>query len=127
MAGGHDLRALIRALEAQREALGDATVDFAIAALRDKAAVAEPTFDLAATPSPGTGAAWPPARVAAAAGESPEPKSPPEQKLRQVTILFCDIVDSTSIIEALSAENSLHVVNAALAAFSDAIREYGGK
>ncbi len=86
---------LIQALESQRATLGDAAVDFAIAALREKAL----------------------ARGAEAAAP----------KLRQVSILFCDIVESTSMLEDLPAEEALAVVGEALQRFASIVVEHGGR
>ncbi|MFN7950700.1 MAG: adenylate/guanylate cyclase domain-containing protein [bacterium] len=90
------LEHLVAALEAQRAALGNDAVDFAIAALRDRARVE-------------------PARVA------------PQPRLRQVTVLFCDIAGSTAMLERLGAEEAATIIGAALERFAAVVTEAGGK
>ena len=72
------LDAAIGALESQRATLGDETVDAALAPLR--------------------------ARLAAVSSGSPE--QPASQVLRQATILFVDVVGSTSLSQRLDPEQT---------------------
>lgn len=87
--------ALIASLEGQRATLGDAAVDFAIQALRDKL--------------------------------GNEESAKPTRKLRQVSIMFCDVVGSTAMLEPLSEEDALDVLDAALARFASIIQAEGGR
>ena len=89
---------VIALLEHQRGALGDAEVDFAIAALREKAGAA---------PRPAASASQP--------------------KLRQVSVLFCDIVSSTSMLERVTAEEASAVLGEPLARFAALVSSHGGR
>lgn len=106
MAQRKDIQALIRTLDAQRAVLGDATIDFAIGAIREAAA-----------------------RDGSDASPPPTSSAPPhvEPKLRQVTILFCDIVDSTAMVQSLSPEDALQVIDPLLEAFANAVRKAEGR
>ncbi|HQR12477.1 MAG TPA: adenylate/guanylate cyclase domain-containing protein [Casimicrobiaceae bacterium] len=93
------LESAIRALESQRALLGDAVVSEAVAPLRDKLA-----------------------------SLAPEPSDQhPDQSLRQVTILFLDIVGSTTLSQRLDPEQTSAVMDGALARFASIIRKHGGK
>lgn len=81
------LEAAIAALESQRATLGDAVVDAAIGPLRERIAQLH---------------------------EGPAASAPPAMQRRQVTVLFADVVDSTSMSEKLDAEDLVHVMSAAL-------------
>ena len=87
--------ALIATLHAQRASLGDAAVDFAIAAIQHKLQAE---------------------RQASAA-----------PRLRQVSVLFCDIVDSTALLQPLAAEDALAVVAAPLQRFVELVEAAGGR
>lgn len=89
-----DVDALLAALELQRASLGDAAVDFVIAAVRRE---------------------WQASAVAAG------------PKLRQVSMLFCDVADSTAMLQSLRAEDALEVLNAPLQRFARLIEQAGGK
>ncbi len=102
MTDAHPIAAAIADLDARRAALGDAVVDAAIAALRSQ---------IAAAPVP----------APAAPGPAAEPR------LRQVSILFADIVDSTALLQRLAAEEALEVVAGALERFAAAVRDAGGE
>lgn len=91
------LIASIAALEAQRAALGDAVVDAAIAVLR--------------------------AGSGAAAGAA----SPPAQSLRQVTILFLDVVGSTVLSRQLDPEGVQAVMDGALARCTAIVETHRGR
>ena len=80
------LESAIGALESQRILLGDAVVDASVGALRAKLAVL-----------PGAGAAE------------------PVQQLKQVTILFLDVVGSTVLSQHLDPEDIHAVMDGALA------------
>jgi class 3 adenylate cyclase len=94
------IEAGIIALEAQRALLGDVVVDTALAPLRAKLAV------LAAFPAD---------------------DEPPAQTLKQITILFLDIVDSVNLIQRLDPEQASEVMDGALAAFAAIAEAHGGK
>lgn len=87
--------AAMAALEAQRDVLGGAVVDVAIAALREK---------LAALEAPAA-----------------------EQKLRQVTVLFADIVGSTALSQRLDPEEIHAVMDGALARFTAIVAQHRGR
>jgi class 3 adenylate cyclase len=101
MAEPDALDATIAVLNAQRAALGDAAVDAAIQALRRHAPVA---------------AEVPPV-VAAAAG----------QRLRQVSVLFVDVADSTHLLSQVGAEDAEELLGQALRRFADIVQGCGGK
>src|SRR6516165_2788801 len=85
----------------------------AIAALRNDAN--EPTPSVAAAPAPPSAAMPTAAPVAQAVGER-----------RHVTVMFCDLVGSTSISAGLDAEEWRDLVGAYLDAASAAVAEMGG-
>jgi class 3 adenylate cyclase len=91
------LEAAISALEAQRVVLGDAVVDTALASLQEKLAA------LDASP-PRTG-----------------------QQLKQVTVLFADIVDSTRLSQQLDPEDMLPVMDGGLRRFAAIIEHHHGR
>jgi class 3 adenylate cyclase/tetratricopeptide (TPR) repeat protein len=88
----------IAALGAQREILGDTVVDASIAALRSK--LIDSTTSTAADPT---------------------------QTLRQVSILFLDIVGSTTLSQHLDPEDIHSVMDGALARFSAVVSAHHGK
>ncbi len=92
------LAATIAALEAQRALLGDAVVDTALAPLREK---------LAALRAP---------EIAAAA-----------QQLKQVSVLFVDVVGSTAMGQQLDPETIHEVMDSALERFTAAVQAEGGR
>ena len=92
------LLAGIAALEAQRALLGDAVVDASIAALRSKL-LEQP----AATPAE------------------------PAQALRQVSILFLDVVGSTTLSQHLDPEDIHAVMDGALARCTNIVQSFRGK
>lgn len=92
------LDSLVAALNAQRGSLGDAAVDDAIAALRRGAG----------------------AKASAAAADE-------AVRLRQVSILFCDIVDSTAMLQIVAPEEALELVGTALRRFGRLVDAAGGE
>ena len=94
------LEAGIQALEAQRALLGDAVVDASVAGLRAK---------LAALTAP--------------------PTAPPEpaQALKQVSILFLDVVGSTTLAQRLDPEAVSAVMDDALARGTTIVEAFRGK
>ena len=93
------LEAAISGLESQRALLGDALVETALAPLRAKlATLAAPSTD-----------------------------EPPAQILKQVTILFLDIVGSTALSQHLDSEQISEVMDGALAQFAAIVLRHGGK
>ena len=99
------LRAAIAALESQRATLGDAAVELATAPLRAQLAL---TASLDAHAPPGTGVE-------------------PVRRLRQVSVLFCDIVGSTQLSERLDPEDLQLALDGALAAFATLVVQHGGE
>ena len=94
------LEAAIAALESQRPTLGDAVVDALLSAARSRlAALTVP----AASPSV------------------------PEQSLRQVSILFLDVVGSTALAQHLDPEAISAVMDDALARATAVVEAHGGK
>ena len=60
-------------------------------------------------------------------GESPSPeRRPPEAERRQLTVLFCDLVDSTPLASQLDPEDLREVVRAYQATCAEVIQRYGG-
>ena len=94
------LEAGIQALEAQRSFLGDAVVDMAIAPIRAKLAALQ-------------GAAV--------------PASEPAQALRLVSILFLDVVGSTTLSQYLDPEEISTVMDGSLVRCTTIVRSHGGK
>ncbi len=92
----------IAALEAQRAALGDAVVNASIAALRAK------VLDLTAGPAAVTAAE-------------------PAQTLRQVSILFLDVVGSTTLSQHLDPEDIHAVMDGALTRCTAVVQTHHGK
>ena len=90
----------IAVLNAQRAVLSDAVVDAALGPLRDKLAA----LDAAAAPAPTA-----------------------ERRLRQVSVMFLDIVGSTQLSQHLDPEEILLVVDGALAAFTAIVQQHGGE
>jgi SAM domain (Sterile alpha motif)/Adenylate and Guanylate cyclase catalytic domain len=85
----------------------------AFACLNDTSAVASPTQLAVSVP--------PPIAVA-----SPPPAEPVGER-RHVTVIFCDLADSTGISAKLDAEEWRDLVGAYLDAASSAVTEMGGK
>ena len=92
------IEAAIVALLAQRELLGDAVVDIAIAPMR--------------------------ARLAALCPASPEA---PAQTLRQVTILFLDVVGSTALSRQLDPEDIHALMDGVLSRCTTVVDSHSGK
>ena len=92
------LQAGIAALESQRALLGDAVVEAALAPLR--------------------------ARLAALAAVQPAPAT---QTLKQVTVLFLDVVGSTSLSQQLDPEDIHAVMDGALARCTRIVESHRGK
>jgi len=98
------LQAAMAALESQRVLLGDAVVDAAVAGLQ---------------------AQWQALQAGASAGEvEPAQKS---QALRLVSILFLDVVGSTSLAQQLDPEEIHVVIDGALVRFTDIVQRHGGR
>jgi class 3 adenylate cyclase/tetratricopeptide (TPR) repeat protein len=93
------LREIVAVLQAQRGALGDALVDAALAPLLERLT----------------------------ALDNAQPPVAPVRRLRQVSVLFLDIVGSTQLIEHLDPEDVQTVVDGALAAFTALVRQHGGE
>ena len=91
------LEGTIAALEAQRVLLGDAVVGMALGPLREKLAAL---------------------KQAAKAGE---------QQLKAVTVLFMDVVGSTSMSERLDPEDIHAVMDGALGSLSQIVQAHRGK
>jgi len=101
------LQQAIAALQRQRAALGDAVVDAALMPLQHRLAALQ--------------------AVAAEVAPAELPLEVPLRKLRQVTILFLDIVGSTQLIQRLDPEDAQVVVDGALAAFSALVQQHHGE
>jgi len=97
------LEATIAALESQRGILGEAVVETAVAPLR--------------------------ARLAALAAEppAPAPTPTPTQTLKQVSILFLDVVGSTALSQHLDPEEIHAVMDGALERCTTIVQAHGGK
>lgn len=99
------LEAAIAELQSHRPALGDALVDAALAPLLERLAVLDAQPAPAAQPVP----------------------TEPARRLRQVSVLFLDIVGSTQLIQRLDPEEVQAVIDSALAAFADIVTHHGGQ
>ena len=95
------LEAGIAALEAQRGLLGDAVVDASVAGLR--------------------------ARLAALSSAPAAPAPEPAQTLRQVSILFLDVVGSTTLSQRLDTEAISAVMDDALSRGTAIVQAHRGK
>jgi class 3 adenylate cyclase len=95
----HALEQTITALQAQRALLGDELIDAALGPLQLRLAEGW----LAALPSE------------------------PERRLRQVSVLFLDIVGSTHLIQHLEPEEVQQVIDGVLTAFSGIVAQHGGE
>ncbi|MBL8325414.1 MAG: AAA family ATPase [Rubrivivax sp.] len=93
------LQAAVAALEAQRALLGDAVVDAALGPMREQ--------------------------LARLAGPAAEPA--PEQALKQVAVLFLDVVGSTALSQHLDPEDIHDVMDGALARCTEVVVAHGGK
>jgi class 3 adenylate cyclase len=94
------LEAGIAALEVQRARLGDAVVEASVAGLRARLAALQ-------------------------AAQAPEPD--PAQALRQVTILFLDVVGSTALAQYMDPESVSAVMDDALARGTVIVQRHAGK
>ena len=92
------LSAAIAALEAQRPLLGDAVVDTALAPLREKLAALREA-----------------------------PTAPGQQQLKQVSVLFVDVVGSTAIGQKLDPETIHAVMDGALERFTAVVQAQHGR
>jgi class 3 adenylate cyclase len=101
MSEQQQLEAAIAALEGQRPALGDAVVEPLLAAAKAKLAA-----------------------LTAAPAAAP---SAPEQTLRQVSILFLDVVGSTALSQHLDPEAISAVMDDALSRGTVVVQAHGGK
>ena len=99
------LEAAIAALQSSRSVLGDALVDAALAPLLQRLAA------LSAQPEPA----------------APAELAEPTRRLRQVSVLFLDIVGSTQLIQTLDPEEVQAVVDGALTAFTAIVTHHGGE
>jgi class 3 adenylate cyclase len=96
------LQDAITDLQAQRAALGDALVNAAMAPLLERLAALNPQSQAAAA-------------------------SEPSRRLRQVSVLFIDLVGSTRLIQNLDPEEVQATVDGALAAFTAIVKQHGGE
>ncbi len=101
MADTQHLEAAIAALQAQRGELDDAVIDAATAALRAQLA----------GPRPGDA----------------DSSGAPAQQLRQVSVLFMDVVGSTPLSGRLDPEDIHSVLDGLLARATALVQEHGGK
>jgi predicted ATPase/class 3 adenylate cyclase len=97
MTESDQIAASIAALETQRAVLGDAVTDTALASLKEKLAALDAH------------------------------SQPAQQQLKQVTVLFADVVDSTRLSQHLDPEDMLAVMGGALRRFAASIERHGGR
>jgi predicted ATPase/class 3 adenylate cyclase len=110
MADSPALDATIAALNAQRAALGDVAIDAAIDALRRH--------------SPAAGASPPAPDVP----DLPDlPDRPGGQRLRQVSVLFVDVADSTRLLSQVGAQDADELLGQAVQRFADTVQRCGGQ
>ena len=116
------LESAIRALDAQRALLGDAVTETALAPLRARrdALLASAAVAVAVAAS-----AADPAATADLADSSAAPA--PEQLLKQVTVLFLDVVGSTALSQHLDPEDIHHIMDGLLAAGTALVQRHHGK
>ena len=100
------LQAAIAALQAQRSVLGDGVVDASVASLRARLSAIE--------------AAPPPQPQAAQAAQA-------AQALRQVSMLFVDVVGSTMLSQHLDPEDTSAVMDAFLRRGTTIVEAHGGR
>ncbi len=105
------LEAAIAGLEAQRALLGDAVVDLATGSLRSKLAALTEGAGAASSAATGPAAASPPA----------------EQTLKQVSVLFLDVVGSTTLAQHLDPEDIHAVMDGTLAACTALVEARHGR
>src|SRR5262249_7491529 len=74
----------------------------------------------------GSGLVWLGDATTAPAGPSPATPPPPEAERRQLTVLFCDLVDSTALAGQLDPEDLRELVRAYQAACAEVIRYFEG-
>jgi class 3 adenylate cyclase len=91
------------------------------------AAIGELSGRPAAAPAPATGTPKGPAPILTAGAAPPMAPVEAAGERRHVTVMFCDLVDSTGISAKLDAEEWRDLVGAYLDAASDAVTEMGGK
>jgi predicted ATPase/class 3 adenylate cyclase len=121
------LQAAIAALESQRALLGDAVVDAALGPMREQlarhaGAAAAPAPPREPEQASNHAAAHAPARSPA---EARPPQ--PEQALKQVAVLFLDVVGSTALSQHLDPEDVHEVMDGALARCTEVVVAHGGK
>jgi class 3 adenylate cyclase len=97
------LEAAIARLQALRATLGDAAVDQAIVALRTSA--------VPSSPAPAS-----PAAEGAAI----------QRRVRQVTILFADVANSTSLLGRVDTEDAMDLLAEAVGGFAETVEQWGG-
>lgn len=115
------LEAVIAALEQQRLTLGDEAVDQAIATLRREwsgAAVGDSAAGLSSS-------AASPATSPAPSFAAPAPAD--ASRVRQVTILFLDVADSTALLQGRRADDAADLLGVPLRRFASVIEAAGGK
>ena len=100
------LHTAMAVLESQRGLLGDGVVDAAVAGLRAQLHALQPP---------------------AAGGEPTATGAAQEQALRLVSILFLDVVGSTSLGQRLDPEEIHAVMDGALSRFTATVRAHGGR
>jgi class 3 adenylate cyclase/tetratricopeptide (TPR) repeat protein len=98
------LNASIAGMEAQRDSLGDAVVEQAVAPLHEKLAELNRLLE---------------------ASKSPPPEKPLQQR-KLLTILFMDIVGSTSIIQHMDPEDVSEIFDLNLKRLAQPIEDHGG-
>ena len=103
------LEAAIAGLEAQRALLGDAVVDLATGSLRTRLAALQQAAGGASVPTP-----------------TPTP-APAEQTLKQVSVLFLDVVGYTTLAQHLDPEDIHAVMDGTLAACTNLVEAQHGR
>src|SRR6516165_4584171 len=94
--------------------------DGAVLVWAGASALAEPT----APPAPPT--SQPTAQQQPSLQVTPLPTGPPDAERRQLTVMFCDLVDSTKLSSQLDPEDWRDVVRAYQATCTEVIRHYDG-
>lgn len=116
------LLAVIAALESRRAVLGDAAVDAAVPVLRAQVARLGAT-ESATENAPSVPSNNPPNNTSHTAPRIASPLAP---RLRQVSVLFVDVADSTALLQHATPEDAQQLIGVALERFAAVVQAAGG-
>ncbi len=66
------------------------------------------------------------AAIAALRSHAPAASVRAAQRLRQVSVLFVDVADSTALLQSVNTEDAMDVMGRALQQFADTVQQHGG-